>query len=170
MVLTPHQYSSLSNPRSVPADIKETPTAAITDLWIDIQWIAGRVQEVEKVTAQQSMAIRQAHHILDTHTLQLRDLNRHMEDLDNQGRRHNLRLRGLPETVDADHLQADFNSLLERPPSTPIGIKTHPSRPTLTKQRIRSTQGRSLLHNRLPTQGGDPKESPQQNPAVVQRR
>lgn len=131
VILTPHSHPSLHDLHSVAADIKNTLTAAltaaITDLRIDIQSIAGRVQEVEKTTTTHSTVLRRTCQVLDTHTLQLRDLNRHIEDLDNRGRRHNLRVRGLPEAIEADRLHIEvtrlFNHLLEKPPTTHIGME-----------------------------------------------
>lgn len=127
IVLSPHQQPSLNDLRSVAADIKDTLTAAITDLRIDIQAITGRVQAVEKTAALHSTAIRRNHQILDTHTRQLRDMNHHLEDLDNRSRRHNLCLMGLSENIDAKHLQAEvtslFNNMLERPKVTPITME-----------------------------------------------
>lgn len=131
VILTPNSQPSLQDLHSVAQDIKNTLTAAltaaITDLKIDIQAIAGRVQEVEKTTTTHSTVLRRTCQALDTHTLQLRDMNRHLEDLDNRGRRHNLRVRGLPESIEADRLQAEissfFNSLLDKPPTTPIGME-----------------------------------------------
>lgn len=48
IVLTPHQQPSLNDLCSVAEDIKDTLTAAITDLKMEIQAISGRVQAVEK--------------------------------------------------------------------------------------------------------------------------
>lgn len=46
------------------------------------------------------------------------DMNRHLEDLDNRGRRNNICVRGIPETVEyvqiIPALQRVFSSLLER--------------------------------------------------------
>lgn len=42
--------------------------------------------------------------VVDTHTLQLQDLHRHLEDFDNRGKRHILRIHGLPELVEQDQL------------------------------------------------------------------
>ena len=56
----------------------------------------------------------------------MRDMNRHMEDLDNRGRRQNLRVRGLPESVEGDLISQSvvglFNSILDRPPQTDIDL------------------------------------------------
>lgn len=47
-----------------------------------------------------------------------------MEDLDNRGRRNNIRIRGVPEMVNAEQirpaLSSIFNGLLERPNESPI--------------------------------------------------
>lgn len=54
-------------------------------------------------------------------------MNRHMEDLDNRGKRHNRRVRGLPETVELDQLLQTvvslFYNLLDRPPAPPIELE-----------------------------------------------
>lgn len=51
---------------------------------------------------------------MDSHALHFIDMNRHLEDLNNRGRRNNIRV----ETVDTEQiipaLQRVFNSLLER--------------------------------------------------------
>lgn len=50
-----------------------------------------------------------------------------MEDLDNRGRRRNLRVRGFSESIDSAQLSrmvtAHFNELLERPQDTPIAME-----------------------------------------------
>lgn len=61
-----HQHPSLNDLWSVATDIKETLTVANSDLRIDTQSIAGREHKVEKVTANQSTAIRRTHQVLDT--------------------------------------------------------------------------------------------------------
>lgn len=62
-----------------------------------------------------------------THTLQLRELQRHMEDLDNRGRRHNLRICGLPKSVEREQLSPTVTSLLNyflnRPAQTVIDME-----------------------------------------------
>lgn len=71
--------------------------------------------------------LRKHHLAVDTHTRKLRDMYCHLEDLDNGGRRHNLWLRGLPEDVEAAHLQDEvtriFNNLLNRPRDIPIAME-----------------------------------------------
>lgn len=111
----------------IAADIKDTLTAAIADLRLDIHALTDRVVDVEHVTAQHDLVLRKATRKIDSHTLQLREIQRHVEDLENRTRRHNLRLRGLPETIDSDNLSSEvsslFNGLLGKPPQTPIAME-----------------------------------------------
>lgn len=78
--------------------------------------------EVENTIAQQGTILCHVGRKLDSHTLHLRDLHRHVEDLENRSRRHNLRLRGLLESVENDQLTSVvtdiFNNLLGRPPQS----------------------------------------------------
>lgn len=57
----------------------------------------------------------------------MRDMQRHLEDLDNRGRRHNLRIRGLPESFEGDNMPAAvtslFNNLLGRLPQTAVAME-----------------------------------------------
>lgn len=58
------------------------------------------------------------------HRIMLRDTQRHVEDLDNMGRRNNIRVRGIPETEGAEDLQTTlqsvFNNLIREPPTKHI--------------------------------------------------
>lgn len=53
-----------------------------------------------------------------SHAQRFIDMNKHLEDLDNRGRRNNIRVRVIPESVDTDQivpaLQRVFNNLLDR--------------------------------------------------------
>lgn len=118
---------NINDLRAIAADIKDTLSAAIAELRMDIHTLNDRVLEVEKTTAKHAMVLRKATHRIDTHTLQLRETQRRIEDLDNRGRRHNLRIRGLPESIEADNLTSAvtemFNNLLDRPPQTRIELE-----------------------------------------------
>lgn len=124
----PQQHLSIQDLKTIAADIKDTLSAAISELRLDINELADRVHEVERVTAQQVIILRRTTRKVDTHTLQLRDLQRHMEDLDNRGRRHNFRIRGLPESVGADQISSSvtslFNGLLNRQSQSVIKLKS----------------------------------------------
>lgn len=123
----PLQGPSLNDLRYVATDIKETLSAAIADLKIDICAVTARVNDIEKSAAQQNAALRHVNRKADTNTMLLRELHRQTEDLENRSRRHNLRVRGLPESIDFDQLSPAilgiFNDLLGRPPLTSIGME-----------------------------------------------
>lgn len=69
-------------------------------------------------------AIQQVQMVISMHAQHLIDMHCHMEDLDNRGCRQNLRVRGIPESVEGLRLQpvvwAIFNILLDRPLDAPI--------------------------------------------------
>lgn len=71
--------------RAVATDIKYTLTAAISDLKLDMQAVAARLEGVEEITDRHDTAIHAAQQTLVTHTAQLRDLHRNLEDLHNRG-------------------------------------------------------------------------------------
>lgn len=125
--ILPHQHFSIQDLKTIAADIKDTLSASISELQLDIYALSDRVHETERVSAQQGVVLRRTTLKIDSHTLQLRDLQQHMEDLDNRGRCHNLRIRGLPELVDHDQLPSTvtnmFNNLLDRPAQTEIAMK-----------------------------------------------
>lgn len=120
-------YLSIHDLRSIATDIKATLSAAIVDLRIDIHSLSDRIHEVEQVTMKHDQVLRKATRKIDTHTIQLREIQWHVEDLDNRGRRHNLRIRGMPEMVTSEHLSPAvtslFNDLLNRPPLTQINME-----------------------------------------------
>lgn len=121
------QRPSLGDLHSVAADIKTTLAAAIAELSIEVRAVTARVVEVEKTTAQQSAVLRHVNRKVDSNTLHLRDLHRQVEDLENRSRRHNLRIRGLPESVENDKLTPTvtgiFNNLLGRPPMSAVKME-----------------------------------------------
>lgn len=76
--------------QNIASDIKNTLSAAIGDLRLDIQAVAVRLQRVEDTTSRQENAIAQVQQVSDHHSFQLREMNRHLEDLDKRGHRHNI--------------------------------------------------------------------------------
>lgn len=118
----PQPYLNIHDLMTIAADINNSLPAVIAELRLDIHTLNDRVQEVERVMAQRDHVLRKATRKIDTHTLQLREVQRHVEDLDNRGHCHNLRIRGLSEAIDSDHLSPAvtgmFNGLLGRPPQT----------------------------------------------------
>lgn len=109
------------------ADIKSTLSTAISELHFDVQGVAWHLEEVEDVTTPHETAIHQIQVTTTTQTMQLREIHHHLEDLDNRGRRHKLRIRDLPESVEQNQLTPTiltiFNDLLERPQETLINME-----------------------------------------------
>lgn len=72
-------------------------------------------------------AIQQVQQETSIHAQHLNDMSRHIEDLDNRGWRHNLRLRGIPELVEEPQVQqvvwAICHTLLGRPPDAPVEME-----------------------------------------------
>lgn len=69
----------------VAVDIKNTLTAAISDLKTDLKAVASCLETMESVAMMHGNAIRQAQQVTDTHTQHLIKMLRHLEDLDNGG-------------------------------------------------------------------------------------
>lgn len=88
--------------------------------------MALRVEHVEAAAMTQGAAI-QVQKATSVHAQHLIDMHRHMEDLDNRGKRRKLRVRGIPEAVEGPQLQsvvwALFNTLLERPSGAPVEME-----------------------------------------------
>lgn len=86
--------------------------------------MAMRMDDIEETTTHHGTAIQQLQVSSQPQNFQLRDFHRHLEDLDNHCRHHNLWVRGLPETVEHSQLaQATisiFNDDLGRPPESAI--------------------------------------------------
>lgn len=103
----------------------------------------SKLETVEETTDRHDTDIHEAQQTLDAHSSQLRYLHRHLDDLENRGCKHNIRIRGIPESVDAAHLTEEtlaiFNDLLGRTLDTQIEMERlhralHPKE-TLTSKR-----------------------------------
>lgn len=86
--------------------------------------MAEKMAGAEKAGNRQDKAITRLERVTKSHSFYLIELNRHLEDLDTRGRRHNIRVRGIPETAESDDitsaLQSVFNNLLEHQADAPI--------------------------------------------------
>lgn len=113
--------------RSVASDIKDTLAAAIADLKQNFQSMGLRMDDLENTASRHEVDIHHNRKITSAHSSQLLDMQRHIEDLDNRGRRHNLRVRGIPENIEPNlltQMTCDiFNDLLGRPPGTTIELE-----------------------------------------------
>lgn len=67
-------YLNIHDLRTIAADIKDTLSAAIADLRLDIHTLNNKVQEVEKTVAQHGTVLRKATKKIDTHTLQMQEI------------------------------------------------------------------------------------------------
>lgn len=114
----------LTDLQAVASDIKATLSAAIMDLKMDLHSIAARMGTMEQSVTRHADAIRQVQRSSDTNLSHILEIHRHLEDLDNRGRCHNIRIRGIPESVDQQHIEQTvngiFNDLLDRPADSPI--------------------------------------------------
>lgn len=111
--IRPHPPINMQDLRSIAEDIKETLSAAILELRLDLRSLNDRVHVVERETERQESILQSVTEDIDSHTMQMRDMQRHLEDLDNRGRRHNLRIRGLPESFEGEQIsQAIITSLI----------------------------------------------------------
>lgn len=122
----PQQHLTIADLRSVATHIKDTLAAAISELRLEVRSLHDRVARMETAVGDHDIVLQRTTRKVDDHMLQLREINRHLKDLDNRGRRHNLRVRGLPKSVEGDlvvqSVTGIFNSVLDRPPQTPISM------------------------------------------------
>ncbi|CAH2275705.1 Hypothetical predicted protein, partial [Pelobates cultripes] len=105
--------------RSATSELGATIRQDIQALRADLQGLTDRMSHVEAACD----TLREAQNTLaeaaETSSEQVRGMALHIEDLDNRGRRNNLRLRGLPETEDSpqqlqESLLEIFNGILGR--------------------------------------------------------
>lgn len=96
----------------------------MTDLKSSLPVLNERMTTAEMNGKHRNKAISRLDKVTVSHSNHFIDMNRHLEDLNNRGRRNNIRVRGIPEIVDNDQiipaLQRVFNSLLERPKDTEV--------------------------------------------------
>lgn len=151
------QHISILDLRAVATDIKDTLSAAIAELRVDICALNDRVSTTERVLDDHDLVLQRSTRKIDAHTLQLREVNRHLEDLENRSCRHNLHVWGMPEEVEGERMPQAvvslFNSVLGRPSSATISFER------IQRARGRDTdpEGHCVLPGGLCSEGGDPK-------------
>lgn len=108
----------------IAADIKRSFTSAITDIKTELLRLSEQMAVSERAGRRRDRALSRLDDITTAHNQHLIDMNRHLEDLDNRGRRHNIRVRRIPESVSSDQIKpaltSIFNNLLNRPEHSPI--------------------------------------------------
>lgn len=88
--------------------------------------LGTRMEDVENTTDGMCNTLQSHEEILNTHTNILQQLMYHQDDIENRSRRNNIRIRGIPETIDHNDLHgavtAIFNQILQQPKDTPIEL------------------------------------------------
>ncbi|XP_018408440.1 PREDICTED: contactin-5, partial [Nanorana parkeri] len=105
-------------------EVRDTCKTEIQVLHKDFQQLTQRVEDIdgEVQTTKQDIYRLQSQSVAQAAII--RDLQRHVEDLDNRGRRNNIRIKGLPEATGTEDLPAVlqmlFNNILGAPSSNKI--------------------------------------------------
>lgn len=86
------------------ADIKSTFSAAITDFKSNLLVLTEKLAAVEATGKHRERAIHKLEKVAVAHSSHFFEINRHLEDLDNRGKRNSIRVRGIPESVDTDQI------------------------------------------------------------------
>ncbi|KAG8451976.1 hypothetical protein GDO86_003963 [Hymenochirus boettgeri] len=106
--------------------IQQTCRTEIAALRGDLGAVLERVEDLEATQEQTNQHIGNVTRVLNDHSRAIRDLFRQMEDLENRGRRNNIRIRGLPETVQdgalLESVTSLFHTILESDPSQIIEL------------------------------------------------
>lgn len=87
------------------ADVKSTCRTEIQVLQTGLKHLADRMEMAEEEIQETKLAVHRTQLQGADHKVMLRDMQRHIEDLDNRGRRNNIRVRGIPESEGAEDLQ-----------------------------------------------------------------
>lgn len=82
----------------IDADINSTFSAAITDLKTNLLVLNEKLLSAEAAGKHRDRAIAKLEKASCAQAQHFIEMNRHIEDLDNRGRRCNIRVRGIPET------------------------------------------------------------------------
>uniref|UniRef100_A0A8C5R5T1 Uncharacterized protein n=1 Tax=Leptobrachium leishanense TaxID=445787 RepID=A0A8C5R5T1_9ANUR len=102
--------------------------ARFEELGADIKHLGGRVHDLEEDREAAMTKTQHLETLLSTQATQIASLFRWVDDLDNRGRRNNIRVRGLPEPPLGETenvtltVQTLFNELLQRSPDTPLHL------------------------------------------------
>lgn len=123
-------------------EVKSACRAEIQIIHTNLKHLSERMEMAEEEIQETRLAVHRTQIQGADHHLMLRNMQRHIEDLDNRGRRNNIRIRGLPEPEGPEDLhetlQLLFNDLLGDPPDKPLEMdrahralrpKGPPSRP-----------------------------------------
>lgn len=137
------------------ANIKRALTEAITNLSTEVRAMNTRLSSVESTVQCHDTTFVHVKKATRAYDKCLLEMHYYLEDLDNRGRRRNLRIRGITEDVDAAHLKhivmGICNSLLSVPEGSSIAFESAPLFVTMWK-RDGPAAGQHLLLGGLQTE------------------
>lgn len=93
---------SLAEMTTIASDIKTSLFAAIIELRSGLQSMSTKL---EGAGEQRDRAIKELQHSSLTHQNHLLAIQQKLEELDNRGRRNNIRVRGVPETIPPEDIK-----------------------------------------------------------------
>lgn len=107
-------------------EVRDACKSEICALRTDIQQMSQRMSDMDDERSVIKQNVHEVQTKYSVHANVIRDLQRQIEDLDNRGRRNNIRIKGLPKPDGVEDLDAIvteiFNDLLDNPPSTKIDL------------------------------------------------
>lgn len=86
--------------------------------------LAEKMSTAEAAGRHRDKAIHRLERVTSSQPQHLININEHLEDLDNRGRRNNIRVRGIPESVEAEQITPDLTKGFQQPSRT--GLRTQP--------------------------------------------
>ncbi|OCT72246.1 hypothetical protein XELAEV_18035216mg [Xenopus laevis] len=112
--------------RAMAKTLRESQKADLAEIKAELRSIGEAYSKMDDRLGKAEQAHNHLVHRSNDHHRFIYLLRKHMEDLDNRGRRNNLRIRGIPDSVAAadlgDTVRAIFNSILGRDPSSPLEL------------------------------------------------
>lgn len=112
--------------KSLVAEVKEACKTEITALRKDLKHVSDRVETLETDHDDTRRYVTQLQSHITAQDKFLNDTRSHLEDIDNRGRRNNIRVRGIPEADNAEDLpsllSSIFNQLLDATPDHVIQL------------------------------------------------
>lgn len=96
------------------AEVKEACKVEIAAVRQDLRHVSERVDSLETEHDLTRRYISQLQTHVSSQEALLQDTQLHIEDLDNRGRRNNIRVRGLPEAEGAEDLQTTLESIFNK--------------------------------------------------------
>uniref|UniRef100_A0A803K8U8 Uncharacterized protein n=1 Tax=Xenopus tropicalis TaxID=8364 RepID=A0A803K8U8_XENTR len=112
--------------RAMARTLRESQKADMADIKMELHTIGEAQSRLESRLESIEKSHNKMTHRVNDHHKYIYLLRKHMEDLDNRGRRNNLRIRGIPESVTNAELQQTvsslFNTILGKAPDTPLEL------------------------------------------------